>query len=106
VSRDALAGAHRIAAASATRDKGYTGAVGNLTVAIDDELLQRARQRAVANGTSVNALVREYLTAYAGDDEMEQRREFVELARRLGRDLKYSERTWTRDDLYDRDALR
>ncbi|MEM1332151.1 MAG: DUF6364 family protein [Actinomycetota bacterium] len=80
--------------------------MANLTVAIDDDLLQRARQRALANGTSVNALVRDYLTSYAGDDEMASRRAFVELAQRMEAELDYSNRTWTRDDLYDRDVLR
>jgi hypothetical protein len=40
--------------------------MANLTVVIEDELLLRARQRALAAGTSVNALVREYLQDYAG----------------------------------------
>ena len=40
--------------------------MANLTVVIDDELLLSARKRALAAGTSVNALVREYLQDYAG----------------------------------------
>ena len=35
--------------------------MANLTLAIDDDLLQRARQAAMRENTSVNALVREYL---------------------------------------------
>lgn len=52
---------------SATQ-KHYTGYVANLTIAIDDELLKRARIRALETGTSVNALVREYLQDFAGAD--------------------------------------
>lgn len=40
--------------------------MANLTVAIDDDLLRRARIRALESGTSVNALLREYLEDYAG----------------------------------------
>lgn len=41
----------------------------NLTVVIDDDLLLRARKRALAAGTSVNALLREYLQDYAGSGD-------------------------------------
>lgn len=40
--------------------------VANLTLSIDDETLRRARIRALEHGTSVNALVRDYLADYAG----------------------------------------
>ncbi len=80
--------------------------MANLTVAIDDALLHRARQRALDNGTSVNALVRSYLETYAGEDEMDQRREIVRIARKIRQPLNYSTRDWSRDDLHNRDALR
>ncbi len=80
--------------------------MANLTVAIDDALLHRARQRALDNGTSVNALVRSYLETYASEDEMDQRREIVRIARKIRQPLNYSTRDWTRDDLHNRDALR
>ena len=38
--------------------------MANLTVAIDDALLQRAREAAVRENTSVNALVRDFLSRY------------------------------------------
>jgi antitoxin component of RelBE/YafQ-DinJ toxin-antitoxin module len=38
----------------------------NVTLSIDDEVIQRARRRADALGTSVNQLVREYLEQLAG----------------------------------------
>lgn len=38
--------------------------MANLTLAIDDALLQRAREAALHQNTSVNALVREFLTRY------------------------------------------
>lgn len=39
----------------------------NLTLSVDDEVVQRARQRAEQMGTSVNQLVREYLEQLAGN---------------------------------------
>ena len=43
--------------------------MANLTLMIDDDLLRRARIRALERGTSVNALVRDYLRRFAGRDE-------------------------------------
>jgi plasmid stability protein len=40
--------------------------MGNLTIAIDEESLKKARIRALHEGTSVNALLREFLESYAG----------------------------------------
>ena len=41
----------------------------NLTLSVDEELVQRARRRAEALGTSVNQLVREYLEQLAGNTD-------------------------------------
>lgn len=40
--------------------------MANLTIAMDDELLKQARIRAVHGGTSVSAVVCDYLTDYVG----------------------------------------
>ncbi len=42
--------------------------MANLTLAIDEDLLRRARVRAADQGTSVNAVVRELLAGYAAID--------------------------------------
>jgi hypothetical protein len=39
--------------------------MANLTITIDDEILRRARIRAMEQDTSVNSLIRDYLTAFA-----------------------------------------
>lgn len=78
----------------------------NLTITIDDEALRKARIRALEQGTSVNAVVREFLEAYGGV-RAEQRaavEEFLEIARRSGAGR--GGRSWTRDELHDREALR
>ena len=38
--------------------------MANLTLAIDESLLQRAREAALRDNTSVNALVRDFLGRY------------------------------------------
>ena len=42
----------------------------NLTLAVDHDLLHRARVRAAEEGTSVNAVVRELLAAYSAADRV------------------------------------
>ena len=46
----------------------------NLTIVVDDDILKRARVRALEEDTSVNALLRAYLTAYAGVDQRRDRK--------------------------------
>ncbi len=75
----------------------------NLTLTIDDELLKRARIRALEQDTSVNALVREYLEGLAGQAKMQDALSAVlELAERSGAGSGPGGRTWTRDELYER----
>jgi len=55
----------------------------NLTLSVDEEVLQLARQRAEAAGKSVNQLVREYLEQLAGKrDPQQDAVAFEELSRR------------------------
>ena len=78
--------------------------MANLTLAIDDEVLRRARIRALEQGTSVNALLRAYLESYAG--VREERRRAAESFFDIMRRANLGPRTWTRDDLHDREGLR
>ena len=43
--------------------------MANLTIAVDDGLLRKARLKAVREGTSVNQLLRERLESYVDDDQ-------------------------------------
>jgi plasmid stability protein len=73
----------------------------NLTITIDDELLRRARIRALSQGTSVNAVLREFLTSHAGSDvETSARARLADLARASTASSGSQGRTWTREDLY------
>jgi len=73
----------------------------NLTITSDHELLRRARIRALSQGTSVNAVLREFLTSYAGSDvETSARAHLADLARASTASSGSQGRTWTREDLY------
>lgn len=75
----------------------------NLTLTIDDDILRRARIRALELGTSVNALVRDYLGQVAGrSTAAEGIAEFLDATRGAGAGSGSEGRAWTRDDLYDR----
>lgn len=77
--------------------------MANLTITVDEETVKRARIRALEEGTSVNALLRDYLEDYAGvrRERRESGRKLLELARNSkmssgGRGLP------KREELYDR----
>jgi len=74
--------------------------MANLTIAVDDDLLRRARMRALEAGTSVNALLRSYLASYVGDESMASRRAIVANAAQLQTSV--GEINWSRDALHDR----
>lgn len=79
----------------------------NLTLTIDQDVLRRARMRALHEGTSVNAVVRENLERYAGDDPMlRAMAEYLVLTEHLDAGSGTGGRSWRREDLYDRDVMR
>ncbi|MCX5954317.1 MAG: hypothetical protein NTZ40_12685 [Cyanobacteria bacterium] len=73
----------------------------NLTVAIDDALLQRAREAAVRENTSVNALVREFLSRYvdARCRRLQALEHFESMAAVSG---SRSQEPWNRESLHQR----
>jgi plasmid stability protein len=77
--------------------------VANLTLVIDDDTLRRARIRALEEGTSVNAVVRDYLERFADAHEraLSGRRRVVEIAHSRAAGTAGAARTWTRDEVYD-----
>lgn len=78
----------------------------NLTLSVEEDVLRRARIRALERGTSVNAVLREFLAAYAGIAEEQQRamKTLLEIARRSGAGR--GQARWTRAELYDRGTAR
>ena len=81
---------------------GGGGVVANLTVAIEDDVLKKARQRAVEQGASVNAVLREFLREYTGKTarQADAGRRLIELAHDNATVV--GPIAWTREDLYDR----
>jgi hypothetical protein len=77
--------------------------MANLTITIDDELLKRARLRAIERNTSVNALLREYLEAFAGERSATvARKRFAAIARAANSSSGGKGRSWSRDELHER----
>lgn len=75
----------------------------NLTLSIDDDLLKKARIRALEEDTSVNAMVRDYLQKLvARDSRQSGMTEFLAWTKTVHGGSGPEGRTWTRDDLYER----
>jgi plasmid stability protein len=73
----------------------------NLTIALDEAVIKNARIRAISEGTSVSAKVREFLAQYAqGDTSQVAGQGFLDLARKSS--VNSHGIRWTRDDAYDR----
>ena len=73
--------------------------MANLTLSLDDEILQKAREAALREHTSVNALVRDYLTLYV--DAKERRLEAINAIDKLAqRNKSRSTASWSRDELH------
>ncbi|MEZ5577127.1 MAG: hypothetical protein R3F44_16460 [Candidatus Competibacteraceae bacterium] len=76
--------------------------MANLTISVNDEVLKRARIRALEENSSVNTVLGQYLEEYARIDEVRRRRWEALLALaeqcQCGREGKI----WNRDELHER----
>lgn len=77
--------------------------MANLTITVDEQVLKKARIRALEEDTSVNAVLRNYLKDYAGANSEQQRA--VERILASSRESKTGSgpggRIWRREDLYE-----
>jgi len=76
--------------------------VKNITLSVDETVLAAVRRHAAERNSSVNALVRDYLTNLAKhEDRAERARAKLRQlsARSKGR---LGKKTWSREDLHDR----
>jgi hypothetical protein len=74
----------------------------NLTLVVEEDLLLAARKIALDQRTSVNQLVREYLTALV-EEPGRRRLAAARLSQAFETGLvEVGERNWSRDDLYER----
>jgi len=73
----------------------------NLTLSVDDEIIEEARRRAEAMGKSVNQLVREYLEQLAGKSNREA---LMAELREMTRNSTGNSRGWkfNREELHER----
>lgn len=76
--------------------------MANLTISIDEEILKKARMRALEQGTSVNAILRQHLERYVGADNQYRQATNAILAIAKRSKAASKGRRWTRDELYDR----
>lgn len=74
----------------------------NLTLSLDEELVKRARIRAIGEGTSLSAKVREFLAGYALATDHQQLAGQALLAAAAQSHANTEAATWTRDGLHDR----
>ena len=76
--------------------------MANLTITVDESALKRARIRALEEGTSVNALLRDFLESYAGVSRERQHAidEILLLSQKST--SRRGGATWSREELYER----
>ena len=76
--------------------------MSNLTITIDDATLKKARFRALEQGTSVNALSRNFLEAYSGvrGEQKKAVKDIISLSRTSS--SMRGNNQWTRDELHER----
>lgn len=74
----------------------------NITLSVDDEVIDRARRYAAQHNSSLNNLVREYLHEIASreDEVAAARKQIREMSRRSK--ARIGNQKWTREDLYAR----
>jgi hypothetical protein len=75
----------------------------NITMSVDETLLQQARKVALERGTSLSGMVREFLTEITQRDEEKKQiavRELKKIFKQNSIDL--STKNWSREDLYER----
>ncbi len=70
----------------------------NITLSIDEQLVERAREKLRATGKTINQEIREHLRHIAGDDELEK--DIAFFVRTSGRGKPDAGWKWNRDEVY------
>jgi hypothetical protein len=71
----------------------------NITLSIDEQLVERAREKLRATGKTVNQEIREHLEHIVGDDDLERDIEFFKNTSGLGNPEPGWK--WNREDAYE-----
>ena len=74
----------------------------NITLSIDEDVVRTVRRYAVERGSTVNALVREFLTGIANRED--RARKARQRIRQLSEQstARVGSRSWTREELHER----
>ena len=74
----------------------------NLTIPMDERILERARSRASQQSTSLDALVRSYIESFASGEESRDQavKTLLDLSRKT--ESGSGGRRWTRDEFHER----
>jgi hypothetical protein len=79
--------------------------MANLTVVVDEQLLQAARIKALQQGTSVNEVCRQAIERFAGPSTQQRTQDLMAAFREVGKHVKplaSDEKAWPgRDALYE-----
>jgi len=75
---------------------------GNLSIVVDEQVLQKAHKRATKQGISINALLRGFLESYSeGTEQYRQATtRLLELAKQST--AASNGQRWTREEIYER----
>ena len=76
--------------------------MANLTISVDDEILRQARMRALEQETSVNAVLRKYLEAYATAGSTWDRAINTVLSFSRSAESGRGDRRWSRKSFHER----
>lgn len=76
--------------------------MANLTISIEDEVLKKARMRALEEGTSVNALLRDYLERFTAVNvaRLSAAERVLDVSAKAG--SRRGASRWTREDVHSR----
>jgi hypothetical protein len=71
----------------------------NITLSVDEQLVERVRGKLRTTGKTVNQEIREHFAHIAGDDQLERDLEFLENTSGLGKAEPGWK--WNRDEIYE-----
>lgn len=76
----------------------------HLTIALEESLLEEARERARQQGTSVESLLRRYLESYVDQEQRGRQQKAISSLLELASKSRGGSggRKWTRDELHER----
>ncbi len=72
----------------------------NITLSVDEQIVERVRDKLRATGKSINQEIREHFRRIAGDDD-DQLQKVVEFLRSTAGQGKPDGRKWNREDAYE-----